>query len=526
MEGKILFGSKMCKYNVWDFEDVGQSLHKTAGFIFLSFLLAFALFVSAYGQKIDKAAAIKPKRESLSHEFIEAFNTGTFEALHQFIDTHYDPEFMRGYAGDSEGTAARMLDLYRLYGTLRFHSVQNDFSPPIYWMQGVDTKGWLGLQWRENSSGLFGHTVWRTRPPTAASSPAVSPEELRKQLSRYLMRTSAKGNFSGVVLVAKNGKVLFEGAYGEAERGRRRNRLNTRFNIGSVTKMLVGTAVLRLVENGLIKLEDPIGKYIREYPQPAAQRVTIKHLLTHTSGIEFDDFPGFVEARREAETIENILKVQLRYANQAKIDQPGFRPTNEFDYSNDNLELLGVILQRASGKLWEDTVREQVLIPAGMKNTTFAMFRERRDVAIGYTAFKGDTDTYSPGPRSDAAPLLLKRASPSGQMYSTTRDLHSFLRAILDHRLLSAEMTKQMFSFQADAGELKPLRLQSAYGYTIQISTGYGVTTKGHGGVVPGYSAQVQWYPDLGYEVVVLSNFGDTAAHIAASYIENLITDL
>ena len=66
------------------------------------------------------------------------------------------------------------------------------------------------------------------------------------------------------------------------------------------------------------------------------------------------------------------------------------------------------------------------------------------------------------------------------------------------------------------AGELQALKLKSAYGFAVQISTGYGITTIVHGGVAPGYSAQLQWYPDLGYEVVVLSNFGDTAAHIVA----------
>lgn len=502
-------------------------MKKITGIIFVFYIFALWLTFPICGQTNGKTDPnVSSEKEKLSREFIKAFNSGKFEHLHKFVGEYYDSEFMRGYAGGSQRTAARMLDLYRLYGAVRFHSVQKDFSPSIYWMQGIDTKGWLGMQWRRNESGLYGHTVWRVRPPTAPTSPAVSPDELKKQLSQYLTRTASKGNFSGVVLVARNGKVLFESADGEAERNRRRNRLNTRFNIGSVTKMLVGTAVLRLVEKGAVKLDDPIGKYIKEYPRPASETVTIRHLLTHTSGIEFDDFPGFIEARREAETVENILKVQLRFAKQAKISEPDFRPSNEFNYSNDNLELLGVILQRVSGKPWEEIVREQVLVPARMKNTTFAMLPEMGNAAVGYTAFKGDTDTYSPDERRDARPLLLKRASPSGQMYSTARDLHSFLRALLENRLLSKEMTKQMFDSQVDAGELDALKLKSAYGYTIQISTGYGITTKGHGGVVPGYSAQVQWYPDSGYEVIVLSNYGDTAAHITASYIEDLITDL
>ena len=459
-------------------------------------------------------------------EFVAAHNSGKIENLQLLVRKYYDAEFVRSTYGSETNAAARLLDLYRLYGPVRFHSVQKDFSPPIHWTQGIETKGWLGLQWRENDSGRLAHTIWRTRPPSAEVSPALQGPSLKKALSQYLLRVESKGNFSGVVLVAKEGKILFEGAYGYSEANNRRNHINTRFNIGSVTKMLVGTAVLHLVEDGRIKLDDHIGKYIDEYPSPASQTVTVRHLLTHASGIEFDDLPGFVDARRKAETVENILKVQLAYAEQAGIARDDFRPSGEFNYSNDNFEMLGVIIQRVTGKPWEQVVRESILNPLRLKQTTFAMHPEKGNAAIGYSALLVDTETYSADGRRDARPLLLKRASPSGQMYSTARDLHSFVRGLLENRLLSVATTREMFKKQISAGELQALKLESAYGFGVQISTGYGITTKGHGGVVPGYSAQLQWYPELGYEVVVLSNFGDTAAHIVAQRIEDLVTDL
>ncbi len=473
---------------------------------------------------------IKPKRPldhpAIIREFVTAYNSGKIEDLQRFVSKFYDAKFIRSTYGTNANAAARLLDLYRLYGPVRFHSVQKDFALPIYWMEGIETKGWLGMQWREDGNGLSAHTIWRTRPPSVRTSPALHGDALKRALSKYLLKIESKGNFSGVVLVARNGKVLFEGAYGYSEANDRRNQTNTRFNIGSITKMFVGTAVLRLVEKRWIKLQDPIGKHIKEYPRPAAETVTVRHLLTHSSGIEFDDLPGFIKARREAETVENILRVQLAYAEEAGIARADFEPTDEFNYSNDNFELLGIILERVTGKPWEDVVRKSVLIPLGLNQTTFAMHPDKGDAAIGYTALTGDSETYSPDDRRDARPLLLKRASPAGQMYSTVRDLHSFLRGLLDNRLLSVEMTREMFREQIGAGELKPLRLKNGYGFAVQISSGYGITTKGHGGVVPGYSAQLQWYPALGYEVVVLSNYGDTAAHIVAQRIEDLVTDL
>src|SRR5208282_5473121 len=168
---------------------------------------------------------------------------------------------------------------------------------------------------------------------------------LRTQLEKDV----AADKFSGTVLVAKEGKPVFAEAYGLADREKKiSNTLDTRFRIGSMNKMFTAVSVLQLVEAGKIKLTDPLGKYVTDYPnQDIATKVTIHQLLTHTGGTGDIFGPEFNAHRRELRTLNDYVAL---YGKRA----PQFEPGSRWRYSNYGMVLLGVVIERVTGQSYYD----------------------------------------------------------------------------------------------------------------------------------------------------------------------------
>ena len=163
------------------------------------------------------------------------------------------------------------------------------------------------------------------------------------------------------MLLAKDGKPIFTGAYGMADREKKiPNTLNTKFRIGSMNKMFTAVSILQLVEAGKISLSDPVGKYLADYPnKDIATKVTIQQLLTHTGGTGDFFGPQFDAHRLELKTLQDYLKL---YGERA----PEFEPGSRWEYSNYRFLMLGVIVERVSGKSYYDYVSENIYKPAGM----------------------------------------------------------------------------------------------------------------------------------------------------------------
>ncbi|HEY6390907.1 MAG TPA: serine hydrolase domain-containing protein, partial [Bryobacteraceae bacterium] len=145
--------------------------------------------------------------------------------------------------------------------------------------------------------------------PAEFPVPRMSEAEALAALRAKIEKNAAADRFAGAVLVAKRGKVLFSGAYGLADRGKNvANKLDTRFRIGSMNKMFTAVSILQLVQAGKIKLTDPLGKYVTDYPNPeVAAKVTIHHLLTHTGGTGDIFGPEFNAHRLELRTLNDYV---------------------------------------------------------------------------------------------------------------------------------------------------------------------------------------------------------------------------
>lgn len=299
------------------------------------------------------------------------------------------------------------------------------------------------------------------------------------RLGAYVDRLAARGAFSGVVLVGRGGETLFARAWGEADREAHVPvTLDTPFNVASLSKIATAAAVLQLVEAGRLSLDTAVASILPQAStDPRFAQVRVKHLLSHTSGIDVDP---------------NAL---------------AFAPGTGFRYSNRGFRMLGEIVAARTGMRFEDYLRLKVLAPAGMASTARYELRERSPLLTsGYTLQWLDTDGPARGvPSWHVNPYLHTIAGGAmGGLYSTGPDLMRFAAALLSGRLVSGATVDLMRSPKPELGARD-------YGFGVQRERTPGVW--GHGGDLPGADAMLEFYAD-GYVVVVLANMDNVAAPI------------
>jgi CubicO group peptidase (beta-lactamase class C family) len=340
------------------------------------------------------------------------------------------------------------------------------------------------------------------RPPEFAL-PRMTESELAAALRAKLEADTAADKFAGAVIVARNDQTVFSGAYGLADREQKiPNKLNTRFRIGSMNKMFTGTAVLQLVQAGKIKLEDPLGKHLADYPnQDVATKVTIHQLLTHTGGTGDFFGPEFDAHRLELRTLQDYVKLFGQRG-------PAFEPGSRWAYSNYGMLLLGVIIERVSGVSYYDYVRDNIYKPTGMVGTgSLAEDEVVADRSIGYMKRDGVWK-----PNTDTLPY---RGTSAGGGYSTVEDLVRFASALAAHKLLNAQNTELLTTGKVDT----PGGGKYAYGFDERIDQG--IRSFGHGGGAPGMNGDLRIYPESGYVIAVLANVDPPAAGRISQFIGN-----
>jgi D-alanyl-D-alanine carboxypeptidase len=341
--------------------------------------------------------------------------------------------------------------------------------------------------------------------PAEFPLPRLNQSEYITALRAKLEKDSAADKFSGTVLLAKDGKPIFTGAYGMADREKKiPNTLNTKFRIGSMNKMFTAVSILQLVQAGKISLSDPVGKYLTDYPnKDIAMKVTIQQLLTHTGGTGDFFGPQFDAHRLELKTLQDYIKL---YGERA----PEFEPGSHWEYSNYGFLVLGVIVERVSGRNYYDYVSENIYKPAGMAST--GSFPEDQNVperSVGYT--QGDGNRLQPNTET-----LPYRGTSAGGGYCTVEDFLRFANALTNHKLLNAQNTELLTTGKVDT----PRGDKYAFGF-MDNGAGTGMRHFGHGGGAPGMNGDLQIFPQSGYVVVVLSNLDPPAASRISDFIVN-----
>jgi D-alanyl-D-alanine carboxypeptidase len=268
-------------------------------------------------------------------------------------------------------------------------------------------------------------------PLVARSGPAPIPEqELISRLSFSLDSMSRSGDFSGVVVLARQGQPVFQRAYGMADRGTSRpNDLETAFNLGSINKVFTQTAIMQLVAAGKLNLDSTLAKYWPDYPnREVARKVSIRQLLRHTSGIGGNIFG--IPSTGKRNDIRRLRDYLPLFVNEPMQFEPGTQNA----YSNAGYVVLGLLIERLSGEDYYSYVQKHIFQAAGMTRTaSFAVDSLPPNTAIGYT--RGAQDAPANAPIRRNTNDLPGRGSSAGGGYSTASDLLKFLQALREHRI-------------------------------------------------------------------------------------------
>ncbi len=331
-----------------------------------------------------------------------------------------------------------------------------------------------------------------------AQQSANKIDGLLKQYSDY-------GQFNGSILVAVNGKIIYEKGFGQANmEWAIPNAPDTKFRIGSVTKQFTAALILQLVEEGKIKLDGKVTDYLPDYRKDTGEKVTIHQLLNHTSGIpSYTSRPDFFpEISRNPYGVSDFVK---KYAS----GDLEFEPGSKFNYNNSGYSLLGAIIEKVTGKSYEAVLSERIFKPLGMTNTGYdhhATLMQKR--AGGYQK--------TPDGFVNAPYLDMSIPYSAGSMYSTVEDLFKWDQSLYEDKILSAESKKLMFT----AG-------LSNYGYGVNVSdqpvgkSDQKTKIIGHGGGINGFNSLLVRAVDKRQTVIILDNVGLGQYHgkIATSII-------
>src|SRR5881628_1549227 len=309
-------------------------------------------------------AQSQPPATRRAHEIVALINSATPSAIRAYVDTamaagmrrlpmqaHLD--FMLGQRELSRGldwveiqeeapSRTTALLKRRLTGDLMAVQVQVEDTAP-YQINGIGPRP--------------------PHPKAAAVEPRLTSDaEMVSALERYVKALAQADVFSGTVLLAKNGKTLYSAAFGQANKDfNAPNTLDTKFNLGSMNKMFTAVTIAQLVEQGKLSYEDPLSTFLPDFPSPAAaQRIRIKHLLTHTAGLGSyfnDEFEKSSRARFR--TVDDMMQL-------AKGDSLAFEPGTRWSYSNTGMLVLGKVIEVVTKQDYFDYVREHLYKPAGM----------------------------------------------------------------------------------------------------------------------------------------------------------------
>jgi CubicO group peptidase (beta-lactamase class C family) len=325
-------------------------------------------------------------------------------------------------------------------------------------------------------------------------------------VGRYVSAEIARQHIPGVaVLVSRSGKIIRAQGFGLSNVELQVPvKPETVFQSGSMGKQFTATAVMMLVEEGKIKLDDSIAKYFPDAPA-GWKPVTVRHLLSHTAG--FTDYPkdfDFRKDRNEAELLKVVEAVPL-----------AFPPGTKWSYSNLGYLTLGILIHRVTGTFYGDVLQERIFKPLGMQTTRII---SEADIipnrANGYRLVKGELKN-----QEWVSPVL--NTTADGSLYFSILDLAKWDAALYTEKLLKRSSLEQMWTVaKLNNGDPN----SGHYGFGWDIKSEHGHKMIGHGGSWQGFETQISRYVDDKLTVVVLSNLagadpGKIAEHVAELYL-------
>jgi len=324
-----------------------------------------------------------------------------------------------------------------------------------------------------------------------------------EELNQYLAKAADAGEFSGVVMIGKDGESLFQKAYGYAsKRFDVRNKIDTKFNLGSINKIFTTVAITQLLEKGKLSIDDPIGKYLDIFPQEIAEKVTVRHLLNMRSG--WGDYWAneyYLSHRDRLRTVSDYME----FIRDIPLD---FEPGTNFQHSNTGYEVAGAIIEAVSGIDYFDYIKKNIYEPAGMINTdSYHRDGPVKNLAVGYTKMNRNAPEGNSYEWNNTY-MLSPRGTPAGGGYSTVEDLIKFDLAIRNYKLLNSDYTQYLVGrFKGSPGDsfAPPEKMYRMAGGAPGISAFFGMDFQSS------------------YSVIVLSNYDFPVAMEVAEEIIKML---
>jgi CubicO group peptidase (beta-lactamase class C family) len=339
----------------------------------------------------------------------------------------------------------------------------------------------------------------------AQTEPAKrTPEQIAEVIDTYMNEAVARDQFTGTLLVARDGLPIISRGYGKASIELNvPNTPQTVFRIASITKQFTAMAVMILQERGKLKVSDAICKYLSDCPK-TWKPITLRHLLTHTSGIW-----NYTQAEDVLQThFLPMTRIQaISYFRNKPLE---FMPGEKWNYSNSGYFLLGMVIERASHQTYESFLLEHVFKPLGMKNTGFD---------VGHRIIKNLASGYTKNPKGSVVPNLYtgQNVFSDGGLYSTTEDLLLWDQALYTEKLVSKKSLKEIFTpFKSKTNQ------DFGYGYGWFIGQMLEQPMQSHTGGLPGFVTLIMRFPTVNTTVILLTNSDATNLGIIRLYLATL----
>jgi CubicO group peptidase (beta-lactamase class C family) len=429
-----------------------------------------------------------------ARELVQIINAGKLADARKYVQDNYAPGFLNMPMDDHLWFIAWIHDRTR---GVEFQRVQEEKPGEAFVvLKNKLTSGLVGLFVRiepESPHRISDIGLKPVKPPADAKPVAkLTDEQMARELDVFISKLADADVFSGSALLAKDGKAIYKKAFGMANKDfNAPNRIDTKFNLGSMNKMFTSVAIAQLVERGKLSFDDPLAKFLPEFPnKEAAEKIRIKHLLCHTAGLGSYFNKQFMESSRAR------FRTTSDFMELAKDEKLAFEPGTSWRYSNTGMLVLGAVIEKATGQSYYDYVRENIYKPAGMINSDcYDLDRVNPNLAVGYE--KDYTDDGVRFQNNIFSHVI--RGGAAGGGYSTVEDLMRFDVALRSNKLVGAEYVKLLLS-------PKPELKSPDYGYGFQIDRENQIA--GHGGGFEGISSNLDMFLNSGYTAVVLSNYG------------------
>lgn len=464
-------------------------------------ILAVPASVDGASETVERFSFPETKAGRTAADWMEAFNSGDVDVMNRFYLDHASDDLLA--RADEDRRRDMYLNVHGQTGIITPNTILQEKPDRLSILVRSEKGGWLEVDLRfvEDSGKLSGIMFRPSGPPDdLPSGGPMSESEALGSIREKLRELTGSDEFAGTVLAAKDGEPVFAEAFGMADRGFSvPNRIDTKYNLGSINKVFTKTAIAILLSEGKLSLDDRIGDHLPDYPnREAAEKVTIRHLIEMTSGI--GDFFG--------ERYRDMPKSQIRTLEDYMplfADEPlEFEPGMGNRYSNGGYIVLGLIVASVSGESYFDFVRDRIFEPVGMENTDSYEADEIIDnLACGYTLLGSDG---SEGELRENIYTRPARGSSAGGGYSTVHDLLKFVDAIQSNRLLPPEFSAWIFGGPEPSGEKESIRDSRPGGIALA-------------GGAPGINSFMEIGSEGEYTIIVMTNLDPPAAMEAGGLI-------